>query len=393
MVSVKIKYINDATYYDVDDYVIGTLHVPFVTRDMTYALDTEGGTIELSGAYNFEGYSLDDIESVKISEGSNYFHGVKVSTADNKMSTSYSVTFFKNIHLLKTKKINRDSLEAIITNTSDTRLYNPDDVNGWRAVSFMWFIKNLFEDVGLQDPTLTLAPKIAVKSKTAYTNILFSELKIDLDIMYCVNQQVAVRSDSTISDMYDKNKEITYFELIDMFCKLFGVVLRNDANGYYLDIKDEYRYTISDDYLIDYNKNYYEKELFTKEINFGFQFKDDVYAYTSNSESSLNTGWYSNIKNKATQNWYDNLIIGYEDRNNLGSLYKLNNFIDYITTNDEGYYSYIGAHLRNKKEKSYIKETIKTKVLESIIYGNVLRFENVYGLGTYESNIEQMEIL
>ncbi len=396
MLSAKLKYKNDSTWYNVDNYIINTLNIPFVQRDLSYNLDSAGLDVEFTIKYNFENKTANDIEKIKFIDGSNYFIGVPVSIVDNKDNDRTSVTFLKEIHLLKSKKINRTNLSSRLANTTNKRLYNNQDANGNNSTSLMWLIKNMFEHVGLVDPTISLAPKIAITQKTSYTNILFSELKVDMDITYCINQQVAVKSDSSISTLFNPESEITYFDFVDKFCQLFGVKLSNNDNGYYFDIADEYLYSISDDYTFSYKSTYYEKEGDVQE--FGFAFFNDRYNYTINTESNLNSGWYSNTKNEITSNWYDNLIFGYENRSlngsvNEGSIYELNSFIDYITANDPTYYeTKIGNKIRNRSEKNYTKEFITTRTPSLFTLANILKGVGNYSQNSMELQIEQITI-
>ncbi|MBK7979239.1 MAG: hypothetical protein IPK06_04350 [Ignavibacteriae bacterium] len=162
MLSARLKYKNDSTWYNVDNFIINNLNIPFVQRDLSYNLDSAGLDVEFTINYNFENKTVNDIEKIKFTEGSNYFHGTPVSISENKDNDRISVTFFKEIHLLKSKKINRTNLSSRLANTANKRLYNNQDANGNNSTSLMWLIKNMFEHAGLVDPTITLGPKIAV---------------------------------------------------------------------------------------------------------------------------------------------------------------------------------------------------------------------------------------
>ncbi len=391
----RIKYINDSTLYNCEDYIINTLTVPFISRDMSYEINTDGLDVEFSYNYDFEGYTVNEIERITITEGSNYFYGTMVSNQDSPNTDSTVVTFFKEYHLLKSKNLNRTNLDSLVSNTSNKRLYNDNDANNNNSTSLMWLIKNMFEDVGLSDPTIDLETKIALTSKS-YTNVLFSELKVDMNVTYCINQNVATDKPNPPFTKYDREKEITYFDFVNKICSLFGIYVKYDANGYLLDISDEYNYTLDGDYIQSYRKTYYEANGTDQE--FGFRFNDNRYWYETTSETDLNNSWSSQDKNESTQNWYDNLCIGVEDRSgvggaNEGSILEASSFIYYVTSEDSGYYSDIGERIKEKTESNYNKEIITSKLLESVVYQNVLLLENTYGLNQLNTKIEQVEIL
>lgn len=379
--NIRIKYTGDATWYNIEDYVIGSLKVDFSTRELDYSINTSGPTVEISDNYDYETNTIEDIEKIRLYDNLSYFYGIPSKIETVYANASKKISFTTELELLRTKKINPANLDALITATADTSKYNPSDSESRKTVAIMWIIENMFISVGLDSPNLvagaglTVGEKIAITSKLGYTSILFDELMTDMNMFYAINQPSAHQPVYGTGTDWDVTNELTYFEFITWFCSMFGVVLFGDTDvngtGYRMDIEDESGIAASENYVIEQTDTDYQNSevlYWTMTVSNDGGFRTFYY---DNLDSTISDIYDNKTDFAQSQTWWNNLLISSEDRTSLGNMRSIYTY--YITPDDLVYWdTYVGDKLR------YIKGGDYQVVRKSITYESLPARQNTY---------------
>ena len=316
--TIEIKYISNVTWYNVDTYVVRDVDPPFVTRELDYSINSRGVTISLDVHYDYEGNTANDIEKIRINDGDSWFFGVLPKAKEKIKEELTEVAFFNDLELLKSKNISIANLDDLITDTSDLEKYNPDGNGlGYKNTSIMWIIENMFISVDLENPILpasaglTVGEKIAITSKSSITNILFDELRTDLNMFYSMNQPLAVDPFdlSPLSDEWDVLNYISYFDFISWFCSMLGLVFIgwSDINGtgYRLDLLEERTALAGDTSIASQQITTYQNEgnlSWEIVLNDGASV-DDRTPYYSGIPSDIESFWDNKVSGAIAQTW------------------------------------------------------------------------------------------
>ena len=338
--TISIKYSGDATLYTLDSYIIHEVEVPFSTRELDYNINTSGFDLDISGTYDFESYSPENIESCVVQDGSNYFHGIAMNHTYNNKKRYWTITFFKELDVLKNERLSYyGGLEALITATSDKQLYNGSDGDGYKSVSLMWILDNMFIDAGLQSSaTSVLASKIAITSKGSYSNVLFSELKVDWHMFYAMNQSIAKNPWTATGSTWDPALSPTYFEFISWFCMMFGVVIVPYSGGYRFDLQDEGSFGTTGSRVIEAETHTVKND---EVFHWAQSYNSDYTYYYDNIDNAITEQWTDATQFSTPVTWFSNLVISCEDRSLVGGADEgtmLRNSTYYINSGDATYY-------------------------------------------------------
>lgn len=317
--------INDS-WYILDNYVIATDPVPFISRNKDGSLVADGVKFTLSEKYtntipsvivnaNFE-VIWDSIACI--------YAGTVESIVFDKEKRTYAVSVKNNLLKLKDKKVEYGTINS----------YLPDDRHSGtdsNMVSLLDVIVACFEACGIHAERAVSSytvGTIAAYDDTQYTGVLSDELLIDRGALWCINQNVATSHITIDSDKKYNDLKITCWDLVAFILQFLRFGLYLDGSTYYIVGLPEV-YTPNNDII--YNRYQLTKEVSNNDYNnlisctwlaipqSGLTFTP-YRQNTVTSELTTYTDKYDNTQGLTTKSvtWYNNFMVYYLHESNYG---------------------------------------------------------------------------
>ena len=219
---------------DLSNYIISCGGVPYISKNQDSSITAKGFSFEISDVYGDA--NIESIAGVTVRyNGTHYYGGYVTKIRKNYKNHSYTIDISGYLGKLKDYNITYANLHIRMTGTPT---YEASDSLTAPNMALLEVMEEMFDDAGLSLDIITnsMSAKTVVNAKTVLgandggvpqsEDFLFSDIRIDENMLYAINQPFATDYTVVQPDSY-----ITYFDFISWICSYLNLVIDQDGGS------------------------------------------------------------------------------------------------------------------------------------------------------------------
>ena len=302
----KIELYIASAWVDVSEYIVSLDGVPLTKINNDYTFSAEGFGLDV---VNTIPYDIQNAKDVKVSkfDGSSWvaiFLGFSDGVNADVQNDTFRVKVLNIIFRLKKFTVDYDTLHSdlVNNNASGSNDYVASDNKGYPNLRIVYLIKRMFTIAlaGYQTAFDFVVPGLILKDKTIKNpnlsdygtfDFYFNEIRIDENMLYAVNQNVATNHGRVDGDPDLIRSKITFWDFLQQVFSDFSVFLSVSNGNLHAEriVGENYEnpYQIADEYIFHkeerVNKADDERYFILREMNC------DRGAYTTDNLDDIDT--------------------------------------------------------------------------------------------------------
>ncbi len=226
---------------DIEDYILKCSNVPMDcarNRDGTHIIGEFRMIVSETCPANLR---TEDVEIEVYPQNSTYpqFIGDIIKSEFNTDKRTFELLIRSKLRLLTQKLISHLELDIALNTGIDPDEYNTSDEHGYSHVKLIFLVNEMFSLAGLGNYISggdVFSASFSGKTIATFNfdggdrTITFNHLRIDDDMLWCVNQSFATSS-SVISGQEFNTNRISFWDFISNFLQMFGCSIFLSRSG------------------------------------------------------------------------------------------------------------------------------------------------------------------
>jgi len=319
---VKILH-SGSTWYDLTDYVTECDNIPVLARNHDFSLVAEGLSLKVSSKFTGCTITIDDLIVIaNDSELVNVLYaGYVTDSPFDYKDKSYKVTISHPLQKLKNYYVEYDvtksSLSSYIAAEVESIKFNPSTNANYKrsVISVVGLIRALFRTCGLDINISSFNTAKTYVLGSMYGHSLIDNVSKNLtsetiylqsiylmpNMVYAINQDVAVNYSVIDTDVEMSAKKITCWDLVSRLCSLFGFqftfsnydsfsikcnFLASTSNMQLGDLLD-----VNSINLWDYSLEYTKEKMNLNSLYYQFKWRGDTTLFLSCTGYTTSSTW------------------------------------------------------------------------------------------------------